>query len=41
VDDHVIVPPPKDVKTAKARLEQAKSGDFACYDWWLCHKKLE
>ncbi|UYP46810.1 Peroxiredoxin [Candidatus Lokiarchaeum ossiferum] len=38
VGDHVIVPPAKDVKTAKERL---KSKDHECYDWWLCHKKLE
>ena len=40
MSDHVIIPPAKDVKTAKARLEQAKAGEFECYDWWLCHKKL-
>ena len=38
--DHVIIPPAKDVKTAKERLEKAKAGEFECYDWWLCHKKL-
>ena len=38
--DHVIVPPAKDVETAKKRLEEAKEGKFECYDWWLCHKKL-
>ncbi len=37
IKDHVIVPPPKDVKTAKERLQ---SKEFECYDWWLCHKKL-
>lgn len=41
MDDHVIIPPARDVKTSKERLAQAKSGAFACYDWWLCHKKLE
>jgi len=41
VGDHVIVPPAGDVKTAKERLEKAKKGEFECYDWWLCHKKLE
>lgn len=39
-DDHVIIPPAKDVKTAKQRLEDAKAGKFECLDWWLCHKKL-
>ncbi|MHA1508480.1 MAG: redoxin domain-containing protein [Promethearchaeota archaeon] len=37
--DHVIVPPAKDVKTAKERLENAGE-DYECLDWWLCHKKL-
>jgi peroxiredoxin (alkyl hydroperoxide reductase subunit C) len=41
VNDHVIIPPAKDVKTAKERLEKAKAGEFECFDWWLCHKKLE
>ncbi|MDG6220006.1 MAG: peroxiredoxin [Candidatus Thermoplasmatota archaeon] len=40
VGDHVIIPPATDVATAKARLEKAKAGEFECYDWWLCHKKL-
>jgi len=38
--DHVIIPPASNVKTAKERLEKAKNGEFECYDWWLCHKKL-
>ncbi len=38
--DHVIVPPAKDVKSAKERFERAKKGEFECLDWWLCHKKL-
>ncbi len=38
--DHVIVPPAKDVDTAKKRMEQAKAGEFECLDWWLCHKKM-
>lgn len=40
VGDHVIIPPAKDVKTARERLEKAKAGEFECYDWWLCHRKL-
>jgi len=31
----VIVPPAKDVKTARERMGQADS-----FDWWFCHKKL-
>ena len=38
--DRVIIPPATDVKTAKERFEKAKDGEFECYDWWLCHKKL-
>ena len=38
--DRVIVPPATDVKTAQDRLQKAKNGEFECYDWWLCHKKL-
>mgnify|MGYP005837588559 CR=1 FL=1 len=40
VKDHIIVPPAKDVKTAQERLAKAKAGEFDCFDWWLCHKKL-
>ena len=38
--DRVIIPPATDVKTAKERIAKAKEGEFECYDWWLCHKKL-
>lgn len=38
--DRVIIPPATDVATAKERMEKAKKGEFECYDWWLCHKKL-
>jgi len=34
--DEVIIPPPTNEKDIKERLEQ-----YECYDWWLCHKKLE
>jgi peroxiredoxin (alkyl hydroperoxide reductase subunit C) len=37
IEDHVIIPPASDEKTAEQRL---KSSDFECYDWWFCHKKL-
>ncbi|MCA1945596.1 MAG: peroxiredoxin [Desulfovibrio sp.] len=37
IGEGVIVPPAKDRKTAKERLA---SNEFACYDWWFCHKKL-
>ncbi len=38
--DHVIIPPATDVKMAQDRLKRSKEGEFECYDWWLCHKKL-
>lgn len=34
--DRVIIPPAKDVETAKKRKEE-----YECYDWWFCHKELE
>ncbi len=37
IGDHVIIPPAKDVNTAKERL---KSKEWECFDWWFCHKKL-
>ncbi len=40
VNDHVIIPPAKDVKAAGERLENAKNGDYECLDWWFCHKSL-
>ena len=40
IGDRVIIPPASDVKTVKERLEKAKAGEFECFDWWLCHKKL-
>ena len=39
--DHVIIPPAKDVETAKKRVAEAKAGKFVCEDWWLCHKAIE
>lgn len=39
--DRVIIPPATDVKTSKDRLQKAKDGEFECFDWWLCHKKLK
>lgn len=40
INDRVIVPPAKDVNTARERLAKAKAGEFECFDWWLCHKKI-
>jgi len=41
VKGHVIIPPAKDVKMAKDRLKESKSGKYECFDWWLCHKKID
>ena len=38
--DHVIIPPATDVAMSNDRLAKAKSGEFECLDWWLCHKEL-
>ncbi|MBC7362040.1 MAG: peroxiredoxin [Candidatus Aminicenantes bacterium] len=35
IKDHVIVPPPTDIKSAKERKKQ-----YECFDWWFCHKKV-
>lgn len=40
VKDNVIIPPAKDINTAQDRLARAKAGEFECFDWWFCHKKL-
>jgi len=36
VKDRIIVPPPKDVKSAEEVVNK-----YECYDWWFCHKPLE
>jgi len=33
IGDKVIIPPAKDEKAAKERLEKAKSGEIECFDW--------
>lgn len=38
IKDRIIVPPPKDEKTAKERLEDK---NLECFDWWFCHKPLK
>jgi peroxiredoxin (alkyl hydroperoxide reductase subunit C) len=38
IGDRIIVPPAKDVKTAKERLADKS---LECYDWWFCHKPLQ
>ncbi len=39
--DRVIIPPATDIDTSKDRLKKAEEGEFECFDWWLCHKKLK
>jgi len=39
--DHVIIPPAKDVETAKERVAKAKAGEFVCEDCGACHKQIE
>lgn len=41
IGDHVIVPPPADENGVNKRRAEAEKGEIECYDWWLCHKKLE
>jgi len=41
IGSNVIIPPARDVKTAKERLEKSEKGEFKCYDWWFCYKKLK
>lgn len=35
IGDRVIIPPAKDVATARKRQQE-----YEGYDWWFCHKKL-
>ena len=41
IKDHVIVPPAGTTEAIKEREEAKAKGEMECYDWWLCHKKLE
>ncbi len=36
IQDKIIIPPPTDIKTAKARKVENE-----CFDWWFCYKPLE
>jgi len=35
IQDEVIVPAAADVETAAKRMKE-----YACFDWWFCHKKV-
>jgi peroxiredoxin (alkyl hydroperoxide reductase subunit C) len=41
IGSKVIIPPPKDERTAKERIEKAKVKEIECFDWWFCYKKIE
>jgi len=41
IKDNVIIPPANNVNLANERLAKAKAGEFECFDWWFCHKKLK
>ena len=36
IGDRIIIPPPKDIKTAEKRMKE-----YEGYDWWFCHKPLK
>lgn len=36
IQDHVIIPPASDEKTAQTRTQE-----YDCFDWWFCHKGQE
>jgi peroxiredoxin (alkyl hydroperoxide reductase subunit C) len=40
IKDRVIIPPAGTIKIAQERLAKAKAGEFECFDWWFCHKKI-
>ncbi|MFH8080816.1 MAG: peroxiredoxin [Candidatus Aenigmatarchaeota archaeon] len=41
IEDKVIIPPAKNDKAAKERLDKAAKKEIECYDWWFCYKKIE
>ncbi|MEM5777220.1 MAG: peroxiredoxin [Candidatus Aenigmatarchaeota archaeon] len=41
INDKVIIPPAKNDKAAKERLDKAAKKEIECYDWWFCYKKIE
>lgn len=40
LEDRVIVPPANSIQAVKERKQKAEAGEFKCYDWWFCHKKV-
>jgi peroxiredoxin (alkyl hydroperoxide reductase subunit C) len=41
IKDNVIIPPANNINSANERLVKSKAGEFECFDWWFCHKKLK
>jgi peroxiredoxin (alkyl hydroperoxide reductase subunit C) len=41
IKDDVIIPPANNINLANERLVKSKAGEFECFDWWFCHKKLK
>ncbi len=41
IGDRAIVPPAGTVEQIREREEAKAKGEIECYDWWLCHKKLD
>ncbi|OPX17796.1 peroxiredoxin [candidate division WOR-3 bacterium 4484_100] len=41
IKDRVIIPPAGTTQQIEDRKARQKAGEIECYDWWLCHKKLE
>ena len=35
---NVIIPPPQSQEEIIERRQKVEAGEYACIDWWLCHK---
>ncbi len=35
---NVIIPPPQSQEEISERKQMVQEGEYACVDWWLCHK---
>ena len=38
IGDRLIMPPAATVQEAGKRMEQSKTGEITCADWWFCWK---
>ncbi len=41
IGSKVIIPPAKNEKDAKERLEKANKGEIEAYDWWFAYKDIK